>query len=697
VNASWAGSISQSTHTASLLSVAGGHATGTLAFSGTLSATSGNGLQFNNAGGTYSFTGTTTLNGGDAGVDITNLSSGTFSFGSGTSISNPTGTAFDVNGGSPTITYAGTITQNNARAVSLASMGGSATFSGNIAGSGAAATGVSVTSSSASVTFSGASKSLTTQGNAAVTLTNNSGSILFSGGGLAITTTSGAGLNASGGGGTVAVTGSNNTVATTGGLPVNIQNVNIGASNVTFRSVNKPTGSGYGIRLENTGTAGGFKVTGDGSTANSGGTLVQSGTTSSDSSAVTFDGTAHLSLEFMRISITTGTGASGIIGRNLSGTNLVRNSVIDYNQTAPGGAIHGAFALRVVQASTNATVTVDGVTMRGKRDGTTAASLSTLGTSVVTLNIQDSNTGDGFPSRYEDLFGSGWVIAAGDDVGSTAFVTANVSNTSFQNAPSNGLNNLELPLATAGVINLNATGLGRVGSNAASGIISGNSVSNIRSGAGPTFAYDPAGSNGYVGMRFAIDNAGGGVNHKLQILNNTITNVARQGLLVSARGSANNVNVRVQGNTIGTAANPVGTPSARRGVEIEAQDAASMRLEVVNNPSIVGGTSAANSALHIRAGVNTGATSTVNATVIGNTIANPNGATNDGRFRAETVSGNSGTMCLDLRNNLLENGAKEFQTNNNGGTYNRNASGNTGTVTSVGVVGAVASCPTPAF
>jgi hypothetical protein len=437
------------------------------------------------------------------------------------------------------------------------------------------------------------------------------------------------------------------------------------------------------------------------------------------SAAVTFNGTANLSLEFMRISITTGTGASGIVGRNLSGTNLVRNSVIDYNQTAPGGAIHGAFAMRVVQASTNATITVDGVTMRGKRDGSTAGSLSTLGTSVVTLNIQDSNTGDGFPSRYEDLFGSGWVIAAGDDVSSTAFVTANVSNTSFQNAPSNGLNNLEfgvgnnatlvpsvtnntfdkvgLPLATVGVINLNATGLGRVGSNAASALFSGNSISNIRSGAGPTFAYDPAGTNGYVGMRFAIDNSGGGVNHKLQILNNSITNVARQGLLVSARGSANNVNVRVQGNTIGTAANPVGTPSARRGVEIEAQDLAAMRLEVVNNPSIMGGTSAANSALHIRAGVNTGATSTVNATVTGNTIANPNGGTNDGRFRAETVFGNNGTMCLDLRNNVLENGAREFQMNNNGGTFNRNAAGNTGTVTTVGTVGAVASCPTPVF
>ena len=66
-----------------LLNVSGGH-TGTLTFNtGTLSATAGHGLQFDNADGAYNFNGTTTLNGGDAGVDILNGSGGTFSFTSG--------------------------------------------------------------------------------------------------------------------------------------------------------------------------------------------------------------------------------------------------------------------------------------------------------------------------------------------------------------------------------------------------------------------------------------------------------------------------------------------------------------------------------------------------------------------------------------------------------------------------------------
>src|SRR5204863_9680253 len=47
----------------SLVNVSGGH-TGTLTFStGTLNATAGDGLQFDNADGSYNFSGTSTLNG----------------------------------------------------------------------------------------------------------------------------------------------------------------------------------------------------------------------------------------------------------------------------------------------------------------------------------------------------------------------------------------------------------------------------------------------------------------------------------------------------------------------------------------------------------------------------------------------------------------------------------------------------------
>ncbi len=93
VSLNYGGNITKANNFA-MVSVSGGHTTGTITFSGTLNATNGPGLVFDNADGTYNFTGTTTLNGGDAGIDILNGSAGTFTFGTGTTITNPTGTAF---------------------------------------------------------------------------------------------------------------------------------------------------------------------------------------------------------------------------------------------------------------------------------------------------------------------------------------------------------------------------------------------------------------------------------------------------------------------------------------------------------------------------------------------------------------------------------------------------------------------------
>src|SRR5262249_51892131 len=89
-------------------SIGGGPATGTITFqTGTLSATGGTGLQFDNADGTYNFNGTTTLNGGNAGIDITNGSGGTFSFGSNTTITNPSGVAYNEDTSTASVTYSG--------------------------------------------------------------------------------------------------------------------------------------------------------------------------------------------------------------------------------------------------------------------------------------------------------------------------------------------------------------------------------------------------------------------------------------------------------------------------------------------------------------------------------------------------------------------------------------------------------------
>ncbi len=110
------GSITQANNLAAIN--VNNHNTGAVNFGVDITATNGTGLQFNNADGTYNFNsmaGVTTLNGGDAGIDILGGSAGTFTFADTTTITNPTGVGLNVQnldaGG--TINYNGSIVNNN--------------------------------------------------------------------------------------------------------------------------------------------------------------------------------------------------------------------------------------------------------------------------------------------------------------------------------------------------------------------------------------------------------------------------------------------------------------------------------------------------------------------------------------------------------------------------------------------------------
>jgi len=105
VTFTYGGSVNQGTTSEAMVSISGGH-TGTVNFNtGTLTATNGTGLQFDNADGTYNFNGTVTLNGGDAGIDILNGSGGIFSFPS-ININNTAGTGVNISSSSAGITFA---------------------------------------------------------------------------------------------------------------------------------------------------------------------------------------------------------------------------------------------------------------------------------------------------------------------------------------------------------------------------------------------------------------------------------------------------------------------------------------------------------------------------------------------------------------------------------------------------------------
>jgi len=248
---------------------------------------------------------TLSSNGGTNGIYLQNITTGDLNAGGGT-IQNSTGNAFHLDGGNTNINYSGTINNTTGDSVLITNRaGGTVTLGGNINDTG---TGISVLSNTGgSVTFSGSSKVLNTGSDTAVLLNNNTGAtISFTGGGLDIDTTSGSGFNAIGGATGINIVDSNNTIYTTAGTALNVANTTIGASGLNFQSISAGIGSGSsgtGILLNNTGTSGGLTVTGDGSTAGSGGTIQRkAGSNGSENGVgIWLNQTQDVSLSFMQL------------------------------------------------------------------------------------------------------------------------------------------------------------------------------------------------------------------------------------------------------------------------------------------------------------------------------------------------------------------------------------------------------------
>ncbi|MCC6283667.1 MAG: cadherin-like domain-containing protein [Saprospiraceae bacterium] len=275
--------------------------------------------------------------GGTNGINLTNCA-GTFTVNGGT-ITNPTGTGALVSGGSVVVSCAAVITDNTGFAVDIDNHdSGNATFSGDITST---ATGIRVQNCGGGTkTFSGSSKSLNTGANTAVTLSSNTGAtITISGGGLVVSTTTAIGINATGGG-TVNVTGSGNTInSTSGATALNVVGTTIGASNLNFQSISSNGGSAPGIILQNTGSAGGLTVDGDGSNTtrggnSTGGTIANKddgGTNGSGNigTAIFLDNTSNITLRRMTIN---GTNQNyGVYGSAVTNVKMEYCSVTGVN------------------------------------------------------------------------------------------------------------------------------------------------------------------------------------------------------------------------------------------------------------------------------------------------------------------------------------------------------------------------------
>lgn len=564
----YSGAIAQAAN-APMVNIAGGHNTGTITFqTGTLSATNGTGLQFDNADGTYNFAGTTTLNGGDAGIDILNGSSGTFCFGSGTTITNPSGIAFSVNASTANITYSGSFSKTNN-----------------------AVTGISITNNTGgTISFNGTGTKIvsTATSNAVDLVTNPGTTINYSGNNLVLTTSSGIGFNATGGG-TINVTGTGNTITSPAGTALNVVNTTIGSSGLTFQSISSAgTAAPTGIILNTTGSLGGLTVTGTGA-AGSGGTIANK--TGADNTFTTgcgiyLNSTTNPSFTRMQLNDFQGHGIygtnvlgfafnnsviSGVNGTNNSGgvsessiyfTGLTGSCSVA-NANISGGYTNNFYVSNssgVLNRLTFNTTTIGTNSTLGGNDGILVEGLSTATVNVTIQNCTFTAAKGDLLQMIADGSGGGDLLVSGSNFsnnhpsiatgggglsifgGATGNFTADFQTNTFRNAVGHAL----LFVKSVGTGNFTVT----VNNNTVG--IAGTVNSGSLEGTGMKFQHAGSGS--------AVQNTGNS-RFTLNIVNNQIRQYNNEAILVQAGAGiaySGNIIATISGNTF---ANP-GTNAA---------------------------------------------------------------------------------------------------------------------------------------
>ncbi len=374
------GQISQTANSTTILNVTGGHS-GTLSFneltngSDVIVATTGDGLQFNNADGAYNFNDGVNLTGTSAGITIDNDSDGTFAFtDADNEITNTTGTAVSILDSAANFTYAGNISTDNAsgRPVLIRDNdGGSATFTSRIESTGQGI--LSENNTGGAVLFSG-QVVLNTDAQNAVTIQNNSGgSTQFNN--IQITTDEGAGFFATNGdGATITVTGAANTITTDEGVALSLNDLAVGSSGINFQSINSNSTTN-GIFLND--ITGGTVTVGSGATPGTGGTIASTGT------AISITDAANVAINNMILSSVNGQGVDYNVTQSAaSRITLARNNI---GNTALEGV-----RLNLQDAATLANITLNGNTINNTSDDE-AVLLTTSGTGIKTVNLALQN------------------------------------------------------------------------------------------------------------------------------------------------------------------------------------------------------------------------------------------------------------------------------------------------------------------
>ncbi|HEX8453305.1 MAG TPA: Ig-like domain-containing protein [Longimicrobium sp.] len=598
----YSGNLTQASNAATV-NVSGGHS-GTLTFqTGTVSATNGTGLQFNNADGTYAFSGTTTLAGGNAGIDVSNGSSGTFTFPSTASITNPTAETVAISNSAPTFTYAGTLSKTN-------NSGSGITLSSNTGGT---------------ITFSGTSKVFSTGTSAAVNITGNGATILFTGGGLDIDVS---GSNATGftasGGGSVTVQGSNNVIDLTTGsnaaVALSVSGTTIAAGGLNFTRISA-NGGANGIFLNNTGSTAGLTVTGNGAAATPAGTggTIQN-TTGTDGSTsgigIYLNNTVNPSFSWMQLNDHAG---HAIKGSGLTNFTLVKTRITGTSGNNINGPYYeGAISLTdVVGAAAVTGSNISGGTLENIRFINTTGTLNRL--------VMDGDT-----LGHNGTLGGQSVLV---EAQGTAVMKVTVQNSRFTGSRDQQFQ------------------LNMVGTGANDLVFTNNVLTNSH-------------SNSLAGG-VLVSGGGAGTNPTLtyNISNNNIQGAKASALIVSKPNTTGSYVGTIGSNIIGTAGVANSGSAGGSGISLIWAVQGTHSTSITNNQifqynnfgiSLQTGGVAATGVTH---------NATLNATVTGNTIANPGtlGALdiNGIYLNSGTNSGDAYQVCLGLNNNTLTGSGKD--------------------------------------
>jgi len=365
-----------------------------------------------------------------------------------------------------------------------------------------------------------------------------------------------------------------NTIVTGTGTALNVANTTIGASGLTFRSINSSSASSSsGIVLNTTGTTGGLTVTGTGS-AGSGGTISNKTVT-----GISLTSTANLNLSSMTI---TGNGdaidENGIRASNLFGTCALTGVTASFN-------FHANVHIRNASGATPLTLTVSGCTFNNSstHDGfdffaDPSGVASPLGGNM-TLSVLNST----FNSNFSDgLFGG---VTSNTTTGpGFCFITATTSTFN-----SNGANGLAIVSAGSGDTKFNVFSNVSISGNPSFGVNlfqnnASTSAAKLRGVVNNnTITYSTSGGGGAC-LLLNTQGAGSGT---VEITNNILNynDGGNTGMTIQSGDGASPgvLHVKTTGNTINvTGANPL------RGMLVESGITSASTRTVNWHPGVAG-------------------------------------------------------------------------------------------------------------